>query len=327
MTDAAIDVRDLRLMIPNAGHARPVLDGLDLTVAPGTTLGVIGESGSGKSVLSRALLGEFPPGADVRGSITVLGTDVVRARPAAIESLRRRRVSMVFQDPRASVNTVYPISDFLTEQVVRAGVLNRSDARSRAIELLDRMRIREPHEVIDRYPSELSGGMLQRVVLAAALMPEPELLICDEATTALDVTTQAEIVQILRSLGQETGMTLVFVTHDLELAGDLCDSVFVLYSGRSMELGATASLLEEPRHPYTAALLRSTPRLGDRPGMRLPSIPGSVLSLGRSAEGCVFADRCGLAVDACTGHSIPMVKTSSGQARCIRIDAHDGDAA
>ncbi|MEI3865718.1 ABC transporter ATP-binding protein [Microbacterium sp. CCNWLW134] len=323
MTASAVEIRGLRVSIPRAGHARPVLDGIDLDLPRGRVLGIIGESGSGKSVLSRAILSDLPDGAEVEGSVRVFGTDVLSASPAVVQVLRRQHVAMVFQDPRASVNPVHRISDFLTEQVVRSGILPREAARNRAVGLLERMRIRDPLRVMNQFPSELSGGMLQRVVIAAALMTDPELLVCDEATTALDVTTQAEIVGILRDLTRDDGLTLIFVTHDLELAGDLCDELFVLYSGHSMEVGPTLPVLREPRHPYTAALLRSTPRLSDDSGVRLPSIPGSVLPLSRVAEGCVFAERCAFAVAECRSEPIPMVATKNGEARCIRVTGEE----
>lgn len=321
MNDAIIEIESFGLSIPGAGHARPVLDGIDLVVRAGTFLGIVGESGSGKSILSRAMLGDIPPGAIGSGRLTVLGVDMLSAPQRAVRSLRQRDAAMVFQDPRAAVNPVHRIGDFLSEHVVQSGVLSREAARRRAIELLDQMWIPNPSELLQRYPSELSGGMLQRVVIAGALMARPKILLCDEATTALDVTTQAEIVSILRTLSRESGTTLVFVTHDLELAGDVCDELCVLYAGTVLESGPTEALLERPRHPYTRALLASTPRLNDEAGAVLPSIPGSVLPLTAKVAGCVFADRCGFVTEECREARIPLRSGGQRSCRCIHAAA------
>lgn len=314
---AVIQATGFTLELPAAGYARPVLNQATLNLERGTTLGLVGESGSGKSLLSKALLGNLPDGAITRGQLTVAGTDVLTAHPRELRELRQQRISMVFQDPKASINPVHRIGDFLTEQVLQAGLLTRAAARQRAIELLGQLRLHDPTGVLDRYPSELSGGMLQRVVIAASMMSTPDIIVCDEATTALDVTTQAEIVRILRTLTAELGVTLVFVTHDLELAGDICDQLCVLYAGQVLEIGSTRSVLQAPKHPYTAALLRSTPRLDD-PNRVLPSIPGIVLPLTQQPQGCVFADRCELATAACTTGPISMRGSADWTWRCIR---------
>lgn len=312
-----IEARGFTLELPAAGYARPVLDRVTLSIERGTTLGIVGESGSGKSLLTKALLGDLPAGARTSGELHVAGTDVRAADPRQVRELRQRRIGMVFQDPKASVNPVHRIGDFLCEQVVRTGLLTTVQARARAIELLTKLRLHDPEAVLQRYPSELSGGMLQRVVIAAAMMSEPEILVCDEATTALDVTTQAEIVRILRELTADFGVTLIFVTHDLELAGDLCDRLCVLYAGQVLEIGPTRAVLDQPRHPYTAALLRSTPRLEGEQGV-LPSIPGVVLPLTERPSGCVFADRCAVVSAACTAHEIPMRAHGEWSWRCLR---------
>lgn len=313
-----ISARTLSIELPAAGHARPVLHSISLDVEAGSCLGIVGESGSGKSLLSRALLGAFPDDADIDGTLTVAGVEVTSAPKATIRALRQNDVAMIYQDPRASINPVHRIGDFLTEGVVTSGRLTATEARTRAEQLLERMRLQNPAEIMRRYPDELSGGMLQRVMIAGALMASPSILLCDEATTALDVTTQAEIVALLRELRAELGVTLIFVTHDLELAGELSDTLCVLYAGEIMELGPTAEVLTAPRHPYTAALLESTPRLTGDASVALPSIAGVVLPLTSSAPGCVFADRCRFATSQCTSAAIPLRDFGDGrQSRCV----------
>ncbi len=313
-----IQARSFTIDLPEAGHARPVINGITLDVVAGSCLGIVGESGSGKSLFSRALLGSFPEDAEVSGTLRLGAVELTSAAPETVRALRQNDVGMIYQDPRASINPVHRIEDFLIEGVVQAGMLSRSEARERAIALLRRMRLQEPEAVMRRYPDELSGGMLQRVMIAGALIAEPSVLLCDEATTALDVTTQAEIVALLNELRVELGVTLIFVTHDLELAGELCDTLCVLYAGEVMELGPTAEVLSSPRHPYTAALLESTPRLTGDATRALPSIPGVVLPLSSAAPGCVFADRCRFVTEQCTSGRIDLVTVAPGRrSRCV----------
>ncbi|WP_234326670.1 ABC transporter ATP-binding protein, partial [Streptomyces sp. NRRL S-495] len=265
----ALDVRELRLRLP--GTARPVLDGVDLTVAPGETVALVGESGSGKSLTSRAALGLLPPGAVPAGEVLVDGRDVLTMDAARLRELRTGRAAMVFQDPRAAVNPLRRIGDFLTESVRLTGTMGAADADRRAVELLDAVGLGP--ELMRRYPGQLSGGMLQRVMIAAALMGDPVLLLADEPTTALDVTSQAEVIALLDRLRERFGTGLLFVTHDLGLAAAISDRVYVMYAGRIVESGPAEALFEQPRHPYTAALLSSTPRL-DGPTGRLAAIDG-----------------------------------------------------
>ncbi len=315
-----IEVTGFTLHLAAERMARTVLEDIALTVAPGRCVGIVGESGSGKSLLSRALLGSFPERAEASGSIRVAGTELVNASPRDRRRVRRTVAGIVFQDPRASVNPLHSIEDFLLEAVVRGGTLTRRRARDRALELLRVMRLADPERVLASYPDELSGGMLQRVVIAAAMMPSPEVLICDEATTALDVTTQAEIVQLLRRLSEDTGVAVVFVTHDLDLAGDLCDDICVLYAGAVQEFGPADRVLGSPQHPYTAALLAAIPRVSDPIGHRLPAIPGGVLPLTAPGDGCRFAGRCAR-FDAvqCGLPAIPLADVAGRSVRCVQV--------
>ncbi len=320
MTIITIDGFSMRL--PGAASRRTVLDDVSLDVAPGWCVGIVGESGSGKSLLTRAILGSFPAGAEVSGQITVDGVDIVGSSAKQRREIRRAVAGIVFQDPRASVNPLHPIEDFLLEAVTTSGQLTRVAARARAMELLTIMRLREPARVLRSYPDELSGGMLQRVVIAAAMMPAPKVLICDEATTALDVTTQAEIVQLLRRLREETGVAVVFVTHDLDLAGELCDELCVLYAGQVQERGPADAVLSAPRHPYTSALLAAIPRVSDPIGHRLPAIPGGVLPLAADGTGCRFSARCArYRSPDCDVPSIPTIAVGDRVLRCVQVSA------
>ncbi|MBS2553745.1 ABC transporter ATP-binding protein [Catenulispora sp. NL8] len=289
-----LHIRGLRVSLP--GTARPVLDGVDLEVGAGQTVALVGESGSGKTLTSRAALGMLPAGATASGVVEVDGQDVLTMDARALRRLRTTTAAMIFQDPRAGINPVRRVGDFLTEALRTNGAADKRTARKRALALLDAVGL--PERVLRQYPHELSGGMLQRVMIAASLMADPVLLLADEPTTALDVTTQAEIIALLRDLQSRFGTALLFVTHDLELAAVIADRVAVMYAGRIVETGPAEQVFADPKHPYTAALLAATPRL-DAPAGRLAVIPGRVPDLRTEIAGCAFAGRCAHAVDAC----------------------------
>ncbi len=284
-----LEYEELRVELP--GTARPILDGVTLSVAAGEAVALVGESGSGKSVTARAALGLFPAGASVGGRVRVDGTDLVGADAARLREVRTGVASMIFQDPRAGINPVRRIGDFLTESLCLVGGRTRAEAETRALDLLTAVGLPEPARHLRQYPHQLSGGMLQRVMIAGALTADPQLLLCDEPTTALDVTTQAEIMAILGRLQRERGLGLLLITHDLDLAAATCDRIYVMYAGRIVETGTAAGLLAAPRHPYTAGLLGSSPPLTG-PLDRLTPIPGAPLSLAEPAPGCAFFARC-----------------------------------
>ncbi|MET9340889.1 ABC transporter ATP-binding protein [Nonomuraea sp. NPDC003804] len=297
-------ISELRMRLP--GTRRPVLDGVDLTVGAGETVALVGESGSGKSLTSRTVLGLLPPGAAVEGTVAVEGEDVLAMPATRLRELRRRTVAMIFQDPRAAINPLRGIGDFLAE--------GRPGSQDRVRELVSAVGLE--HRVLRQYPHELSGGMLQRVMIAAALMGGPTLLLCDEPTTALDVTTQAEIVALLASLRQRYGTGLLFVTHDLELAAAIADRVYVMYAGRIAETGPAGMLLSRPRHPYTAALLAATPRVLETPRPRLATIPGQPPDLRTELAGCAFAVRCPRVTPVCHSDVPEPITRGEGVVAC-----------
>ncbi|MEU0940898.1 ABC transporter ATP-binding protein [Embleya sp. NPDC005971] len=313
-----LDIAGLTLRLPDHAAARPILNGVDLRVERGETVGLVGESGSGKSVACRTVLGLLPKGASTEGTVRVEGTDVLALRAAGLREVRRHKVAMVFQDPRASVNPMRRVGDFLTEGL-RVRGMPRKQAFARAEELLTEVGIRDPHGALRRFPHQFSGGMLQRVVIAAALAGDPALLLADEPTTALDVTTQAEVVGILRRLQQRHGTGMLFVTHDLELAAAICDRIYVMYAGRIVESQPVAELFARPRHPYTAALLASTPRLEPDAAPPRP-IPGRPVSLAEAPTGCAFAARCAFAIERCRTETPELVHDGPAAVACLRAD-------
>ncbi|NGO83560.1 ABC transporter ATP-binding protein [Streptomyces sp. 196(2019)] len=320
-----LDIQGLRVTLP--GTARPVLDGVHLHVAAGETVALVGESGSGKSLTSRAALALLPPGAVTEGAVRVHGRDVLTMDARELRSLRAGTVSMIFQDPRAALNPLRRIGDFLTESVTLTGTMGGTEATARAVELLEAVGL--DASALRKYPGQVSGGMLQRVMIAASLMGDPALLLADEPTTALDVTTQAEVVALLAELRERFRTGLLFVTHDLDLAAAISDRVYVMYAGRIAESGPAEALFAHPRHPYTSALLASTPRL-EAPRGRLTAIHGQPPDLRRELTGCPFAVRCPLATEICD-RSAPALNPAAGpsphRAACHHSDLLEGKRA
>ncbi|MGM9443549.1 ABC transporter ATP-binding protein [Streptomyces murinus] len=319
-----LDIQGLRITLP--GTARPVLDGIDLTVGAGETVALVGESGSGKTLTSRSALRLLPPAAVAEGAVRVDGHDVLTMDAGQLRTLRTGMVAMIFQDPRAAINPLRRIGDFLTESVRLTKTMNRADATARACELLEAVGL--DASALQKYPGQVSGGMLQRVMIAAALMGDPALLLADEPTTALDVTTQAEVVALLSRLRERFGTGLLFVTHDLDLAAAISDRVYVMYAGRIAESGPAEALFAHPRHPYTAALLASTPRM-EGPQGRLAAIDGQPPDLRQALHGCAFAARCPLATELCEREAPPALPAPGRpehQAACHHSDQLEGSA-
>ncbi|MFD0341155.1 ABC transporter ATP-binding protein [Streptomyces sp. NPDC127117] len=317
-----LDIQGLRISLP--GTARPVLDGVDLHIGTGETVALVGESGSGKTLTSRSALNLLPPGATVEGAVRVGGQDVLTMSADQLRALRTDTVAMIFQDPRAALNPLRRIGDFLIESVTLTRSMSRPDATVRATELLRAVGL--DGSALHMYPGQVSGGMLQRVMIAAALMGDPALLLADEPTTALDVTTQAEVIALLTELRERFGTGLLFVTHDLDLAAAISDRVYVMYAGRIAESGPAQALFAQPRHPYTAALLASTPRL-EAPAGRLAAIDGRPPDLRQELHGCAFAARCPLATEVCDRQAPEPLRAPglpNHQAACHHTDRLEG---
>jgi peptide/nickel transport system ATP-binding protein len=314
---AFLEIDRVSLTLPGRAE-RPLLDDVSLQVAAGEMVGLVGESGSGKSVTARSVLGLWPDGAQVEGAVRVGGRDVLAVSTEEMLALRRSEVSMIFQDPRSGINPIRRVGDFLTESLRLNHGWSGDRARGRAVELLHAVGLEDAERHLRQYPHELSGGMLQRVMIAGALTVEPQLLLCDEPTTALDVITQAEILGILKRLQVSTGTGVLFITHDLDLAAAVCDRVYVMYAGRIVESASAAAVFGAPRHPYTAGLLGSTPDLSGAHGRLIP-IAGSPLSLLERPSGCAFSGRCSYAVEGRCDVEVPELVDAGGHAvRCLR---------
>ncbi|MBH23023.1 MAG: dipeptide ABC transporter ATP-binding protein DppD [Myxococcales bacterium] len=289
------------------GKIRPV-DGLSFEVKRGKTLAIVGESGSGKSVTSLSIMRLIPEsnGAIENGEVWFEGEDVLKRSPKEMRSLRGNRMAMIFQEPMTALNPVYTIGQQMREVYDLHQNISRSEARSRSVEMLQKVRISDPSQVLDKYPHQLSGGMRQRVMIAMALACNPSLLIADEPTTALDVTIQAQVLRLMRQLQEELGTAIIFITHDLGVVAQVADEVMVMYTGRVVERGTVHDIFERPTHPYTQGLLGSLPSLeDDRDRGELTTIKGVVPSLWELPAGCRFAGRCPKALDSCHKPPVP----------------------
>ena len=305
MSEPLLDVRGLKTQLSLEEGPVLAVDDVSFSIPPGGTLGVVGESGCGKSLtaLSVMRLVPEPPGRVVGGQIRFRGEDLLSLPEEKLRRMRGRHLSMVFQEPMTSLNPVYTVGEQIAEGVRLHQGLSRAAAREHSVEMLRRVGIPAPEQRVDSYPHQLSGGMRQRVMIAMALACGPELLIADEPTTALDVTIQAQILELLKRLQAEQHMAVMLITHDLGVVAESCDAVVVMYAGRVVERASVKALFRQPAHPYTAGLLRSIPALhevggaGERP--RLRTIPGMVPSLRKLPGGCRFRDRCERAQDIC----------------------------
>jgi peptide/nickel transport system ATP-binding protein len=309
-----LSVRDLRVTFQRRGEPETVaVDGVSFDVAPGQVVGLVGESGCGKSVTSMAIMRLLPDrGVRVTGSVLMDGTDLLTLSDSQMRERRGRDLSMVFQDPLTSLNPVIPVGLQITEVLKRHRGMGKEAARKAAVDLLDRVGIPDPRRRLDTYPHQLSGGMRQRALIAIALACSPRLLIADEPTTALDVTIQAQILELLRELVRETGAALIMITHDLGVVAGLCETVNVLYAGRIVERAQRHRLFTTPRHPYTHGLLRSIPRLDSPQGEELAAIKGSVVDNVPWEHACAFAPRCPRSLERCL-EVTPLGETSGGR--------------
>jgi oligopeptide/dipeptide ABC transporter ATP-binding protein len=312
ITDALLEVQDLKVSFPGRGRPVRAVDGVSYRVYPGQTLAIVGESGSGKTVSCRAIMGLLPSAAMVTGSAAFAGTQLIGLTDSQLRAHRGANIAMVFQDPTRSLNPTMRIGGQIAEAVRAHQSVSKAQAQERAVELLRLVRIPLPERRCQEYPHQLSGGMRQRVMIAIALACRPKLLIADEATTALDVTTQAQIMELLLELQAELDMALMLISHDLGLAASYADSVIVMYAGRIVEQAPASLLFSRVRMPYTHALLEAIPRL-DRPAHSpLPVTGGRPPDLSALPAGCSFAPRCHHAADDCRAAEPPLAEHEPG---------------
>ena len=315
-----IDIKGLRVLFRgDDGRTTHAVDSIDLSVAHGTTLGIVGESGCGKSVTSLAIMGLLPKqSAEISGVIRFDGFDLLHTSDQTLRDLRGNRLAMIFQEPMTSLNPSLTIGEQIIETILRHRGGSRRVARERAVALLRRVHIPSPERRIDDYPHKLSGGMRQRVMIAIALACDPKLLIADEPTTALDVTLQAQILDLMRELKAESEAAIILITHDLGVVADICDEVAVMYAGEIVERAPVDDLFTAPQHPYTVGLLGSIPRL-DRRTSHLATIEGMVPNMIRPPAGCRFAARCPFAEDACVTTRPKLAQLGPAHwSRCLR---------
>src|SRR5450631_4042399 len=316
---ALLDVKGLKTYFFTRGGVVRAVDGISFSVLRGETLAIVGESGCGKSVTSLSILRLIvsPPGRTIEGSVVFEGRDLLGLSEAEMREVRGDAISMIFQEPMTSLNPVLTIGRQIAEVLILHRGLSREDAMRSAIEMLGLVKIPEPERRVGEYPHQLSGGMRQRVMIAMALACEPRLLIADEPTTALDVTIQAQILDLMRELKARTGAAIMLITHDLGVVAEMAQRVVVMYAGRKVEEGSVEALFATPRHPYTRGLLDSIPKLGASTvgrgaGTRLSEIAGTVPSLSEAIVGCAFAPRCGYATVRCLNEYPPFEEKAPG---------------
>ncbi|MGE8203252.1 ABC transporter ATP-binding protein [Heyndrickxia sp. NPDC080065] len=322
--DHLLDVKNLRTLFHDGDSKLEAVRGIDLTVQKGEILGIVGESGSGKSVMVKSILGILPEHAKVDADEIILdGKHIENLSKKEKRGIRGRDIAMIFQDPMTALNPLKKSGDHLIEILIRVRGMKKKEAKLEAIELLKMVGIPSPEKRVDQYPHEFSGGMRQRVLIAMALACQPKLLIADEPTTALDVTIQAQILELLKKLQKENDMSVVFITHDLGVVATICSRIVVMYSGMVMEEGLAEEIFYSPKHPYTKALLNSIPRV-DGKKERLKPIKGSAPSLKNLAKGCPFADRCEMVMDKCYSE-VPEYKSFSTTQKSRCFLAGEGD--
>jgi peptide/nickel transport system ATP-binding protein len=317
-----LEVTDLRVTLQTARGAADALRGVSFSMARGDTVGLIGESGCGKSITALALMGLLPEGAAVSGSMRFNGQELTTLDEAALCRLRGNRIGMVFQEPMTALNPLHTIGRQIGESLRLHKGLTGAAARAEALRLLQRVQLPQAAQRLDAHPHQLSGGQRQRVVIAIALACSPDLLIADEPTTALDVTIQHEVLALIAELVAEDGMGLLLISHDLGVMADSVQRLLVMYGGTVVESGPTADVFRHLAHPYSRGLFAARPRLGLKRGTRLATIPGRVPELADMPRGCPFAERCALVIDACRSAEPPPVTVGAlHEARCLRTDA------
>ncbi len=324
MSEPLLQVRDLIVEFPTRRALLRAVDEISFDIEAGEVLGMVGESGAGKSLTGAAIIGLLePPGRIAGGSITFDGQRIDQFDHDQMRKLRGKRIAMIFQDPLTSLNPLYRVGEQLVETIQTHLPLSASKARTKAIELLDEVGIPAPETRIDGYPHQFSGGMRQRVVIALALAAEPDLIIADEPTTALDVSVQAQIIALLKKLCHERGTAVLLITHDMGVIAETADRVAVLYAGQIAEIGTTRNLIKSPMHPYTSGLMSSIPSMESIED-RLIQIPGSMPRLNAIPDGCSFHPRCTKAFSPCTTSRAPLIDVGNSRAACWLYGGDDG---
>ena len=326
MAEPLLSVRDLRTYFHTDTGVVRAVDGVSFDIAPGEVLGIVGESGSGKSITAMSILGliPIPPGRIESGQILWKGKDLLLATQAELRKIRGKEISMIFQDPMTSLNPVYTIGNQIEEMIRTHQPLSKAQAKAKAIDMLKLVGIPRAEQRVDDYPHQFSGGMRQRAMIAMALACEPALLICDEPTTALDVTIQAQVLEVIENSAKALGSAILLITHDLGVVAGMTNRVCVMYGGQIVETGNVDDIYYEPRMPYTWGLLDSIPRLTDDAHRRLKPIPGSPPNMSRPPAGCRFSPRCGYVQERCLT-AVPDLVAVHGAgeghlSRCVRVE-------
>jgi oligopeptide transport system ATP-binding protein len=318
-----LQVQNLRTVFDGEAGPLRAVDDVSFEVAPGQIVGIVGESGSGKSVTAMSIMGlvQSPPGRIAGGRILLEGEDLLRLNESAMREVRGNKIAMIFQEPMTSLNPLMTIGRQIAEPLVYHRGKQLSDALADVVGLLAQVQIGEGRRRLDDYPHQFSGGMRQRAMIAMGVACRPKLMIADEPTTALDVTVQAQILELLRRLAREENMGLMLITHNLGVVARYCDQVNVMYAGRIVESGTTEQVLTRPRHPYTTRLLRSVPQIDQDVSIDLETIPGNPPSLAHLPDGCAFSPRCAVAFDRCRLEKPTMREAEAGHSRACWIDS------
>lgn len=314
MSENILTVKDLKTYFYTASGIAKAVDGVSFNIAKGETMGIVGESGSGKSVTSSSIIRLLPPrtGKIVGGSIEFEGKDVLALSKKELNDFRGKDIAVIFQDPMTSLDPVFKIGKQMTEMIMAHQNVTKDEAWKMAVEALSKVGIPEPEKRMNSYPYELSGGMCQRVIIAMAVCCKPKLIIADEPTTALDVTVQAQVLELLKELQRDMDTAILLITHNLGVVWEMCDKVMVMYAGNTVEFTDTKTLYSNPRHPYTWGLLDSMPKLSDESKGELKTIPGTPPDLRLTGECCNFYNRCPYVTEACTQSVPPLVEVEPG---------------
>ncbi|MFZ3577601.1 ABC transporter ATP-binding protein [Virgibacillus sp. DJP39] len=315
-----LEVKDLSLSLKREGKYSKILDQISFKIDKGETVGIVGESGCGKSMTALSLMRLLPDKARLEGTVELEGEKINDFSKRKLQKSRGNQMSMIFQNPLTSLNPLQTVGRQIEESLILHTNMSKRERRARVIQLLDEVGLPRADELIDEYPHQLSGGMRQRIMIAIAMACAPQLLICDEPTTALDVTIQAQILELMNKIKEETQMGIIMITHDMGVVAEVCDRVIVMYAGRVVEEAPVVELFENPKHPYTRGLLNSIPKLGKRK-LQLGSIPGTVPTPENMPKGCRFADRCEHAMDICKTTSPQMTQIKENhQTACWLYD-------